>query len=345
MDPSSPDNEAASPTWLAVAAARGVSVDALQIYAECWTLERWLRELLYLELRACHGYNWRAQLEDRRESDRMSAERDGFFYMPSDEISAPLAFLGLNELLKTLDKNWKILEPSLLPKKVWEGKIHEAKAIRNRMAHFRKPHRDDVDRLRQLRHDLEAGARSAILSYTRTFRPDPKTSPIISRIEADPVFGDLCSHADRFYDMAFDLRYSRRPWASAAVAACGTPGILWEAVFYFRSTARRGIPPPADVWQSPQLQGHLPWIVFIVVPGPGEFRVTLPAVDDDCDTTVLVLTAVLKTLLSTTKPGADDDWDRWVADTNQIQDCRLQVHTPFAHYDEDAVSRGIGVLV
>ena len=69
----------------------GASSDALAVYARWWQFETWLRLLLYLELRAKDGVNWKQRLPKKsRDLARQDAENQ---YMASTDATNPLVYL------------------------------------------------------------------------------------------------------------------------------------------------------------------------------------------------------------------------------------------------------------
>lgn len=76
-----------------------------------------------------------------------------------------LTFGQLWDIISTAD-NWPLFAPYFPPKDNTEVRIDEVKAIRNRIAHFRHPHMNDLARLQLFMRDMEPGIRRFCSRYT-----------------------------------------------------------------------------------------------------------------------------------------------------------------------------------
>jgi hypothetical protein len=225
---------------------------AIAFHARWWQLETWLRELAYLEVRAAYGRAWLTHLvseaSEREEKDAINR------YMATPDAANTLAYLGSGYLFDLIEskKHWSLFQPSLPPRKRWQGMADGLKQLRNRNAHCRRPHADDLVRLEQTLRDFEPGLWRALESYNADFEPRPKLDdPVVAawvrREHIDAVC--LVNHARAQYDVDFSLTYSRRPpsasstrsgsgrtrgrktrrWphsASTALSAAAGPGVL-----------------------------------------------------------------------------------------------------------------------
>lgn len=91
-----------------------------------------------------------------------------------------LAYLDSSRLFEVVAREWELFKPVLLPRARWEGTVDELRPLRNRNAHCRRPHADDVPRLELLLRDLEAGARSFYGSYAGSRPADLlKEDPVV----------------------------------------------------------------------------------------------------------------------------------------------------------------------
>ena len=77
-------------------------------------------------------------------------------HMPGPE-RFPISYVTFGEILKTIDANWHLFEPYLPPQDLWQAKLVEVSQIRNRVAHFRRGHEDDLDRVLRLMKDVDQG--------------------------------------------------------------------------------------------------------------------------------------------------------------------------------------------
>jgi hypothetical protein len=220
----------------------GVPVEALETYARWWQLETFLREVVYVELRARWGESWTEHLKGtapkRAAKDAVNA------YMASADAGELLAYADVSDLFGLIEDQWALFENVLLPLERWLGTVHLLRDVRNRNAHCRRPHRDDPARLQQALRDLEAGARRFYSSYLRALSPPGDSSDPVAHAwigAKHPTASRLLNHAEEQYEVRFQLRYSVRPWASRPKhdAITGTPGVLWHAEWY---TSGREVP-------------------------------------------------------------------------------------------------------
>src|SRR4051812_1587934 len=135
-------------------------------FARCYQLEHWLRELVYLELKAWYGSAYWSACEDAlsRAGGRgipaaKSLERDRQHHHMATAETGPLWFVSFDALTKIIldDVLWPRFEPYLTTKKLVDAKFDEIKVIRNRVAHARSLHDDDLERLTRVLRDFDHG--------------------------------------------------------------------------------------------------------------------------------------------------------------------------------------------
>jgi hypothetical protein len=203
----------------------------LSYFGRWWQLETWLREVVYVELRAKFGRAWTEQLGTR--TPARVAQNGANAYMTSADHSDPLAYADVFDLLALSDEHWPLFAPVLLPKRRCDGAIDELRHLRHRNAHCRRPHHDDVRRVEQVLRDLEAGANRLYVSYLDASASYPDRDPVIRAWVGGrhEIAQRLLEHVERQYDVRFDLSYSVRPWANVGEVPqlSGTPGVLWHA--------------------------------------------------------------------------------------------------------------------
>jgi hypothetical protein len=209
----------------------GVRSDALLFYGRWLQLETWLREVAYVELRAKYGMQWTQHLGGTAPKRAASDARNS--YMASADAGDLLAYADVSHLFQLIEDRWELFEPLLPPQRRWQGLTDELRDLRNRNAHCRRPHRDDVSRIEQALRDLELGAQRFYVSYLDT-RPlqasrDPVARAWIKQRHA--AAARLIAHAERQYEVRFRLGYSVRPWCAwpREDHITGTPGVLWHA--------------------------------------------------------------------------------------------------------------------
>jgi Swt1-like HEPN len=136
--------------------ASGVPAESLAFFGRWWQLERWLREMAYFELRARYGVEWTAHLSPQATS---RAGGDAINdYMATADSDDLLAYADVSVLFRLLEDHWDLFAGYLPGKRRWTGATDELRALRNRNAHCRRPHPDDVSRIEQTLRDVELGA-------------------------------------------------------------------------------------------------------------------------------------------------------------------------------------------
>lgn len=211
----------------------GTPAEAIACYARWWQLESYVREIVYTELRSAYGAAWSKEIGERA-SSRAAGDRVNY-YMASADAEDVLSYADASVLFKLIDTHWHLFEEVLLPKVRWEGQVDTLLAIRNRIAHCRRPHADDLPRIELMLRDLEAGARAfygsyADIAYPVKGRRDPLVKAWVKRHH--PAAARLVEHCERNYDTRFQLGFSLRPWAETPgpkAAISGHEGAIWHA--------------------------------------------------------------------------------------------------------------------
>ncbi|MEQ0560851.1 Swt1 family HEPN domain-containing protein [Amycolatopsis sp. NEAU-NG30] len=268
--PTDPESAAAlnasAPTWM--------PWRSLALYGRWWQLETWLRDLVYVELRARHGAKWADLVKTAIGRQSQDA---AFSHMAGVDNENPLAYLDYSQILEVVDGSWELFSYALLEKRSWVGRQEELKRIRHRIGHVRRPHNDDLNRIEQTLRDLELGAFRSCASYNRQSVPDPDdNNPVVKGwIRGDHVDADrLIGHAEQQYDTRFSLRVSQRPWGEWKGSLDDSTGLLWHATFYVRG---RGGIDPRKLWAEVGSIRHL--IVHLLV-DPSEASFTFSGADD-----------------------------------------------------------------
>jgi len=154
---------------------------------------------------------------------RSESDRRRHTYMPTPDATSQLAYLDVGDLFELLARNWELFKPSLIDRPQWDGRVSELNTIRRRIAHCRRPHADDLNRLEQTLRDLERGAFRAFASFNAQRTPswDLLDPMVDSWIRNGNHNADFVKHARDQYGVSFMCRYSRRPWAESRLS--GTP--------------------------------------------------------------------------------------------------------------------------
>lgn len=250
---------------------------SIALYARWWQLETWLRELVYVELRALLGSALAEPVKVAVKRQQLDA---AFTHMTGVDNDNPLAYLDYSQLIDIISQHWDQFDDTLLERRAWEGRQVELKQIRHRIGHLRAPHPDDLGRLEQMLRDLERGTFIALASYNRRRRPDrdlndPVTAGWIRGKHDDAT--RLIDHADQQYETRLDVSLSKRPWADGQDNPYEAPGFFWHAAFFLRG---RGIRDARVLWHDSYVKAVRPLIVHMLTDDPSQVEFTFSAVDD-----------------------------------------------------------------
>jgi hypothetical protein len=225
----------------------GTPALSVAVYSRWWQLETWLRQLVYLEFRAKWGGGWSDHLVPSQSKKRLvtaarRAEADSANrYMATPDATNVMSYVDVSVLFDLIDENWSLFEKCLLPKTRWDGWVEEVQQVRNRNAHCRRPHDDDLGRIEQLLRDLEDGAWRALIAHN-------VDSELQWIEEADPVVAGwvkkqheaahLVDHAARNHSVDFRLTWSKRPWATyeKGETITGREGFFIHATFHLQQS-------------------------------------------------------------------------------------------------------------
>ncbi|QMS77879.1 Swt1 family HEPN domain-containing protein [Aeromonas veronii] len=256
-----------------------IEEESLIVYARLWQLESWLREMIYVELKAKKGKSWFNfhKTKSSYESDQELT------HIPGKDHN-PLSFQTFNELLKVIENNWNLFSYYLPPKHIWAVKVEEIILIRNRCAHFRRGHSDDLSRLTQLLRDIDNGFWNFCTQYN-------DTKPILPP-ESDPVSSEFLEY-DPFSFQAVEentwarvgtvspnlpfivtIGYLKRHWATDVASISGETGYIYDVSFSVRN--RKQIDIEKFLQQSNKYQNEI--IHFCLDSFATSIRFTIPAV-------------------------------------------------------------------
>lgn len=112
----------------------GLPARSVALYARWWQLETWLRELVYVELRALFGRAWGDAVAAATGRQTQDA---AFTHMAGADSDNPLAYLDYSQLIEIVGRHWDQFEYALLRRSSWEGRQEELLRIRHRIGHLR----------------------------------------------------------------------------------------------------------------------------------------------------------------------------------------------------------------
>lgn len=176
------------------------------LYRMLWQLETWFRTMVYVELKAART-DWEEPIKAKvRDWPPNSLASDKTLHHMATSHQEGISYLTFGQLWSIMSDagNWPLFEPYFPPEKNTAVRMEEVKTIRNRIAHFREPHRHDVDRLKLFLKDMEPGIKRFCCRYCEGKHPkDPADEPIFKELEAAwPKFGygvELLTPADWLY--------------------------------------------------------------------------------------------------------------------------------------------------
>jgi hypothetical protein len=312
----------------------GVPSEAIVFYGRWWQLESWLREVVYVELRSRYGVSWTEELDEISHKRAEGESRN--FYMSSADSEELLAYADVSALFRLIEARWELFDALLLPRRRWEGVADGLRELRNRNAHCRRPHRDDIPRLEQTLRDVEAGAWRFYTSYLDTQLVKDSSDPVARSWVAGKhsTARRLLKHAEHQYETRFRLSYSLRPWATppAVGEISGTPGVLWHAHW---TIAGRDLN-VRNLWSEIERSRTERDLIVHLLFDLGSVTATFAAADDSAaiaDAIGCVFDAIL-TESRPANPGVDPEtWSAsWTRGAELLPRC-VQVNTPLTLVD------------
>lgn len=218
--------------------------DSLPLYSRLWQLERWLRQMVYVELKSARGPAWTDTLKSIAHSK--GKDKD-LIHMLTPEDN-PLAYHTLGELWEIMKHggNWALFEGYFPPKHVLEVRLAiELGQIRHRVMHCRTPHPDDLGRVEQFLRDVDHSFWRFTTSYNKKHYIIPYTLDSVADkfIEDDQYpwtevkpnewcrLGRVDLHA-RFW---LTIDWTIRPWVDKARLShppVPAPGVLYNIEFH-----------------------------------------------------------------------------------------------------------------
>lgn len=173
-------------------AAHGVEfvpAAAVRLFQLSWQLESWLRMMAYVELRAA-VQDWEGALRPFAGRDwpprALEADRRMSHMATAHEMS--LSYISFGQLCRviTSDEHWRLFEPYFPPRDNTTARIDEIQTIRNRIAHFRRPHENDTARFELFLRDMEAGIRRFCRRYHHpSLHPRYASCEVVRRLESE----------------------------------------------------------------------------------------------------------------------------------------------------------------
>jgi hypothetical protein len=320
----------------------GVPFDAIAFYGRWWEFERWLREMAYVELRAKYGPDWtlhlRGSAPKRAATDRVNE------YMASADADDLLAYSDVSSLFALIEAQWSLFEPCLPPLRRWQGITDMLEDLRNRNAHCRRPHQDDLGRIEQTLRDVEPGAWKFYASFA--------SETAVTRNSKDPlakqwVLGKhetarrLLDHAAVQYDTRFSLDYIVRPWAKppSRNRISGIEGVIWKPRWIVVGDHEVR---PRALWSRIAERSHLiERLIYLQLTSTSVMASfsALDPVDATADAIGQVFDAILETSSRYGRASVEEEDERWKLEAAGLPSRVQAVDSAFNlvdPYDRDA---------
>lgn len=304
---------------------------ASALYSRWWQLETWLRSLVYVELRSAKGPAWADLLPATSASRQLKDEE--YRHMRTPDAQDQLAYLDAGPLLQLTLEEWSLFGLYLPAQRIWDGKIDELKAIRNRIGHCRRPHADDLDRLEQTLRDLEGGAFRAASSFNDLSRPPQAWSDVLVNDWVREAHSDarLIDHARKQYETNFKLSLSCRPWA--APLPDNEPqlgqraGYVWHACWYARGGQSFNL---ERFWRDIGADKTL--IMLVCANSPSSLQLSFSALEDQQQVSDVIGRSFDAALMNLERQPAGEDDAMWAQRYSDV-DPRVHAATPWASAD------------
>lgn len=196
--------------------------ELLSTYARLWEFETWLRMMVYVELRAGYGDDWEKHHPNEGKTGGAQSQDERLSHMPTLE-RLPTSYMQLRSILRTVSDEWSLFHMYLPPQEIWAAKVEEVLQVRHRIAHFRRGHLHDADRVAQLLRDLGPGFWRFCLSYNDANWWSSEDDAVIREVTSDETAYDK---------VQLHLRRSSRPWSRATESFDESPGGLYDVVIH-----------------------------------------------------------------------------------------------------------------
>lgn len=147
---------------------RAVPDEAVCLYRMVWQLEKWLRAMVYVELRS-RDSKWEDAIKNHTTKwPPSSIQSDKKLRHMATAHQSVVSYLSLGQLWDVIvdGDNWRLFAPYFPPLDITVARMQEVRNIRNRIMHFRGPNENDVSRMGLFLKDFEPGIRLFCQSYT-----------------------------------------------------------------------------------------------------------------------------------------------------------------------------------
>lgn len=306
----------------------GMPRDMVAAFVRWAQLETWLRTLVHLELAAAHGRSWTAHLTGKARSRKRSNAINSYMLSPDED--SLLAYGDVADLFGLIDDNWALFESALVTRVRWQGWADELRSIRNRIAHCRRPHLDDVPRLEQILRNLESGAKRALSAYN-TFLDVRDNDSRLPQSWSDnsAAWSSIARHARGQYHTNFRVEFSARPWGRVDQHLLGTPGVLVHARWH----TREGYVVPRVVWSDLLEQDFDQSLIVHYVQDIASTVEVVFAGIDDADEVAEAIELSFQAILGNIERYDDrDEFMNW-KEAIETLDPRCHIDDAFSHAD------------
>ena len=227
------------------------SDDAVHCFRLWWQLENWLREMVYVELRAVSA-DWAELVRKAFNNPKWpprSMQHDKTLQHMATRHESVMSYVSTGELRRLVAEHWRLFEHYFPPKSIFEARFDEIEQVRHRIAHFRGVDSRDLDRLVLFLRDIDNGVWRFCTSYygSKTWIPETIVDPVSQYfidthanrhiVEMRAInSGYQYAQVDSLHPyLGFHLTYSVRPWAEGVWNKAGSlpdiEGVIYCAEF------------------------------------------------------------------------------------------------------------------
>ena len=224
------------------------SIPSQRIFALLWQLELWMREMVYVELRAHHADWHSAMASIVQDWPPRSQSSDKRLTHMSTTHDSGVSYLSLGQLLTVIkhDDHWPRFQSYFPPKEIFLARMSEVSQVRHRIAHFRDPHATDLERVLLFLTDLDQGFWRFATAYTPQKAADGSVDSVDGYfaethdrravVEMRALDGQWRYASNRREPrLSFDLACSIRPgFESNGSSLVGRSGVVYHAWFNAR---------------------------------------------------------------------------------------------------------------
>jgi hypothetical protein len=313
-----------------------VPSSAVRLFKMAWQLENWLRLMVYVELRAAR-LDWEVPIKEnvnqgQKQWPPHSLAKDKELHHMATSHQVALSYLSFAELWKIISdkQNWQLFKSYFPPESIAASRMDEIKTIRNRIAHFREPHKNDEARFQLFLQDMEEGIRRFCSRYTSEV--GLKNNPVSDLIQKE---WQNIGYGYEMIGLDGNWLYAPEPYASQPQMHARLQALVRED---YSSGSIEGVIYKLTIWPrlnnkldlrdflTRTLFGHSD-VIHIIATIDDQVAVTIPAVHD-AETVVFLVAGFLRLGLACSQSsyapslrGVRSEWPEYVLWPDHVLAC------------------------